>query len=77
MGLRPGPIAVGGGVVWVGNLDDRNLTRLNAESLASAGIVPLGTPPQTPTGLAVSPGGVWVAHGRLGTCRVSIPSSAR
>ena len=28
IGIRPGPVAVGAGAVWVGNLDDRTLSRI-------------------------------------------------
>ena len=31
VGIRPGPIAAGGGFVWVGNLQDRNLSKLGAQ----------------------------------------------
>jgi streptogramin lyase len=63
--LRPGPITTGGGVVWVGNLDDKNLTRIDAEKRTGAGTVSLDN--ATPTGLAFGAGGVWVAQGRRGT----------
>jgi len=65
VGIRPGPVAVGGGSVWVGNLDERTLTRIDAKRRVSAGTFPLER--RTPTGLAVGLGAVWVAHGALGT----------
>ncbi len=65
VGLRPGPIAAGEGVMWVGNVDDRNLIRIDEQTLKSGGTVPLNG--QTPTGIAVGARSVWVAHGRLGT----------
>ena len=65
VGLRPGPIAIGDGIVWVGNLDDRNLTRIDDETRTNAGTVSLND--RTPTGVAVGAGGVWVAHGLLGS----------
>ena len=64
VGIRPGPIAAGEGSVWVGNIGDRNLTRVNVETRENAGAVTLNN--QTPTGLAVGAGAVWVAHGLLG-----------
>jgi class 3 adenylate cyclase/streptogramin lyase len=64
VGIRPGPLAVGGGSVWVGNLQDRNLTRIDAARRSSAGTVSLDN--RTPTGVAVGAGGVWVAHGPRG-----------
>jgi YVTN family beta-propeller protein len=64
VGSRPGPVAAGAGSVWVGNLLDRNLTRIDARRHSPAGAVSLGN--RTPTALAVAPGAVWVAHGRSG-----------
>jgi YVTN family beta-propeller protein len=64
-GIRPGPVAVGSGSVWVGNLDDRTLTRIDPKTRTQAGTVSLEN--RTPTGVAVSPGAVWVAHGLLGS----------
>ena len=63
VGIRPGPIAAGGGFVWVGNLQDRNLSKLGAQGTL-VGTFPLDN--RTPTGLAVGADAVWVAHGRLG-----------
>ena len=65
VGLRPGPIASGRGFVWVGNLEDRNLTRIDVARRANAGTFALGQ--RTPTGLAVDRGVVWVGHGLLGS----------
>jgi YVTN family beta-propeller protein len=64
VGIRPGPVAVGGGAVWVGNLDERTLTKINAKGHSFAGTYPLDR--RTPTGIAVGRGVVWVAHGALG-----------
>jgi YVTN family beta-propeller protein len=64
VGIRPGPIAVGGGIVWIGNLDERTLTKIDAKRRTSAGTYPLDN--RTPTGIAVGAGSVWVAHGALG-----------
>ena len=64
VGIRPGPVAVGGGAVWVGNLDERTLTKIDAAKRTSAGTYALEN--QTPTGIAVGSGSVWVAHGALG-----------
>ena len=65
VGLRPGPIAVGGGKVWVGNLDERTLTKIDGRRRAPAGTFSLDN--RTPTGIAIGAGSVWVAHGALGT----------
>ena len=64
VGVRPGPIAYGAGSVWVGNLGDRNLTRIDPEQRSAAAAVSLDN--RTPTGLAVGAGAVWVAHGLSG-----------
>jgi YVTN family beta-propeller protein len=64
VGIRPGPVAVGPGTVWVGNLDDRTLTKVDAKQRTSSGTFPLDS--RTPTGIAVGAGSVWVALGALG-----------
>jgi YVTN family beta-propeller protein len=64
VGIRPGPIAVGAGSAWVGNLQDRNLTRIDLETRAFAGTIELEN--RTPTGIAVGAGAVWVVHGARG-----------
>ena len=64
VGIRPGPVAVGGGSVWVGNLDDQTLTRIDAGATVDDGTISLDD--RTPTGLAFGEGAVWVAHGQLG-----------
>ena len=48
VGIRPGPITGGRGTLWVGNLDDRNLTRIDTRSRRPAGTVSLEG--RTPTG---------------------------
>ncbi len=65
VGIRPGPITGGAGTLWVGNLDDRNLTRIDTRSRRPAGTVSLEG--RTPTGLAFDRSTVWVAHGLLGS----------
>src|SRR4051812_1260998 len=65
VGLRPGPITTSNGVVWVGNLEDRNLTRITAATRTLAGTVSLDD--ATPTGIAYGADAIWVAHGRQGT----------
>jgi YVTN family beta-propeller protein len=64
VGIRPGPVAVGSGTVWVGNLDDRTLTKIDAKQRTSSGTFPLDN--RTPTDIAVGAGSVWVVHGALG-----------
>jgi YVTN family beta-propeller protein len=64
VGIRPGPVAAGAGSVWVGNLEDRTLTRIDSVQRATTATISLDR--RTPTGIAVGAGSVWVAHGRLG-----------
>jgi YVTN family beta-propeller protein len=64
VGVGPGPVAVGGGAVWVGNVEDRTLSRVNPVERTVARTIPLAD--KTPTGVAVGLDAVWVAHGVLG-----------
>ncbi len=64
VGIAPGPVDVLGGSVWVGNVQDRTLTRVDAAALSAVGTIPLDD--RTPSGIAVAPGAVWVAHGARG-----------
>ncbi len=73
VGIRPGPIAFGGDSVWVGNIDDRTLTRINARTRAGAGTITLEhqTRPGSPS--AKAPSGSLTASSA--SSRASIPSS--
>ena len=62
--IRPGPIAAGEGAIWVGNIDDQTVTRIDPSTRSAAGTIPLDD--RTPTGLAVGLGSVWVALGVRG-----------
>jgi YVTN family beta-propeller protein len=64
VGVRPGPVAYGAGSVWIGNLGDRNLTRIDPARRTATETVSLDN--ATPTGVAVGDGAVWVAHGLTG-----------
>jgi YVTN family beta-propeller protein len=65
VGTRPGPITFGAGSVWVGNLDDGAVSRIDArERTVLRGSITLED--RTPTGLAFGFGAVWVAHGLRG-----------
>ena len=65
VGIRPGPVSAAPGAVWVGNLDDKTLTRIDPSTRTQAANVPLDN--RTPTGLAATRSAVWVAEGRLGS----------
>jgi YVTN family beta-propeller protein len=64
VGRRPKAIAAGDGAVWVGNLDDRTLMKIDPKQPTSPRTFTLDN--LTPTGIAVGGGSVWVAHGALG-----------
>jgi YVTN family beta-propeller protein len=64
VGIRPGAVAAAPGTVWVGNLDDRTLTKIDVKQRTSSGTFSLNN--RTPTGIAVGAGSVWVAHGAVG-----------
>ena len=63
VGARPGPVAAGLGSLWVGNIDDKTLSRVDLRTRRLVRTIPLGA---TPTGIAVAAGVVWVVHGQLG-----------
>jgi class 3 adenylate cyclase len=63
VGPEPGPVAFGAGSVWVGNLGDRTVTRIDSDDRTVRNIT---LDNRTPTGLAYGLDAVWVAHGRLG-----------
>ena len=57
VGARPSSIAYGSGSLWVANLDDQTVARVDPNSRSVERSVPVQ---DTPTGLATSPGAVWV-----------------
>jgi YVTN family beta-propeller protein len=57
-------VAARAGTVWVGNVDDRSLTRIDARRAEPVATVSLDG--RTPTAVAVGADAVWVAHGRSG-----------
>jgi class 3 adenylate cyclase len=64
VGIRPGPVTAGAASIWVGNLEDRTLTRVDSVRRAATATISLDR--RTPTGVATGLGAVWVAHGRSG-----------
>jgi len=62
VGRRPGAVAFGEGAVWVANLDDSTLSRINPRTRQVEGTVPMQG--VVPSDVAVGEGGVWVADGR-------------
>ena len=63
VGIDPGPVAVGAGAIWVGNRDDRSLSRIDPRTRTVVKNLNLDG---TPTGVAAGANVVWVAYGRLG-----------
>jgi YVTN family beta-propeller protein len=60
VGARPGAIASGAGALWVANLDDQSVTRVDPSSRRAVGNIPIG---DSPTGLAATGTAVWVTDG--------------
>jgi YVTN family beta-propeller protein len=63
LGTRPGPVAEGAGFVWVGNLDDRSLTRIDPATNERVSI----RLEATPHAVTADGAAVWALNGRLGT----------
>jgi peptide/nickel transport system substrate-binding protein len=57
VGTRPGAIAFGSGSLWVANLDDQTISRVDPKTLDRLGAIKVDGPP---TGIAASAGRVWV-----------------
>jgi len=60
VGARPVAIASGAGALWVANLDDQSVTRVEVSSRRAVRAIPIG---DSPTGLAATGTGVWVTDG--------------
>jgi YVTN family beta-propeller protein len=61
VGVRPGPVDFGGGAVWVANLDDSTLMRINPKIREVERTIPMQQ--VFPSDIAAGEGGVWVANG--------------
>ena len=57
VGARPGSISYGSGSLWVANLDDQTIARIDPATRTIKRTIPVN---DAPTGLATSPGSVWV-----------------
>jgi YVTN family beta-propeller protein len=65
VGVRPGSIAVGDGSVWVANVEEKTLSRIDPHTLnATPRTITLNA---TPTGVAAGKDAIWVANGADGT----------
>jgi YVTN family beta-propeller protein len=74
VGQGPGPIAAGAGAVWVGNVIDSSVSRIDMVNPDSINTVPLDT---EPSGIAVGGPGVWVTHAANRTVSLINPGSAK
>ena len=64
VGIRPSAVAVGEGFVWVGNNDDRTLSKIDPTTRTVQKNIGLQ---YTATGVATGAGAVWLANGLLGS----------
>ena len=62
VGARPGPVAAGAGFVWVGNLDDRSLSRIDPATHEQVAI----SLEATPDAVTADGAAAWILNGRLG-----------
>ena len=60
VGARPVAIASGANALWVANLDDQTVTKVDVTSRQALRTIPVGG---APTALAASGNAVWVTHG--------------
>ena len=67
VGARPVAITAGAGALWVANLDDQSVTRVDASSRQAVHTIPIG---DMPTGIAAGPTGVWVTHSAGAVSRI-------
>ncbi len=63
-GHDPGPVTSGAGSIWVGNLGDRTVTKIDPVRRVQTATVSLQG--RSPTGLDYRAGALWVAHGQRG-----------
>ena len=59
VGAQPAAIASGAGALWVANLDDQSVTRVDPNARQAVRAIPVGTP----VGLAASKTAVWLTNG--------------
>ena len=62
VGARPGAVAFGSGSLWVANLDDQNISRIDPRSLRTLRNIRLGS---SATGIATTAGAVWVVESNI------------
>ena len=62
VGDRPGAVVFGSGALWVANLDDRTVSRIDPSTLRTVRTISVDAPP---TGLAAAGGAMWVLESNL------------
>ena len=70
VGARPGAVAAAAGALWVGNLDEQTVSRVDRHRLRARAI-PVGG---SPTGIAAAGGRVWVVRSPAAGLSVSVMS---
>jgi YVTN family beta-propeller protein len=64
VGARPASISYGSGSLWVANLDDNTVARVDPQKRAVIRTIPVAA---TQTGVAAGPAGVWISNGAPGS----------
>jgi YVTN family beta-propeller protein len=64
VGIRPAALAAGASSIWVVNVEDQTISRIDPTQLTLQRTIPLTT---TPTGIAFGAGAAWVANGPAGS----------
>jgi DNA-binding SARP family transcriptional activator len=72
VGARPGPVAFGSGSLWIANLDDHTISRVDPNSLRTLRNITLQGPPAA---LAASADGLWVIEPNVNLGQTSVPVS--
>ena len=67
VGARPVALTAGADALWVANLDDRSVTRVDVKSRQALRNIPIG---DAPTALAASADAVWVSHGTQAVSKI-------
>jgi YVTN family beta-propeller protein len=67
VGARPAALTSGAGALWVANLDDQSITRVDASSGHAMRHIAIG---DTPTGIAATRSAVWVTDGSGGLSKI-------
>jgi YVTN family beta-propeller protein len=69
VGADPDAIALGAGSVWVANLDDETVSRVDPATMKTLRTLPVGGPPD---GIAAAGGAIWVAESSARSSSVSV-----